>query len=85
MRRFGLIGHPLTHSFSQRYFTDKFQKAGISDCVYENFAIENISSLSSLLKKYPDLEGFNVTIPHKEVILPFLYSKSDVVQEINRL
>jgi len=83
MRRFGLIGHPLTHSFSQRYFTDKFQKAGISDCVYENFAIENISSLSSLLKKYPDLEGFNVTIPHKEVILPFLYSKSDVVQEIS--
>jgi shikimate dehydrogenase len=83
MRRFGLIGYPLTHSFSQRYFTEKFQKEDITDCVYQNFSIEDVSSLPSLLKEYPDLEGFNITIPHKEGVLSFLHSKSEVVKEIN--
>ena len=83
MRRFGLIGYPITHSFSQRYFTEKFQKEGITDCVYQNFPIENIKDLPALLKEHPDLEGFNITIPHKEVVLPYLHSRSEVVKEIN--
>jgi shikimate dehydrogenase len=82
MRRFGLIGYPLTHSFSQRYFTEKFEREGVKDCVYQNFPIEDISDLPSLLKQYPDLEGFNITIPYKEIVLPFLESRSDVVNEI---
>ncbi len=83
MRRFGLIGYPLTHSFSQRYFAEKFQREGITDCVYQNFPLENISQLTSLLKEHPDLEGFNITLPHKEVVLPLLQSRSDVVLDMN--
>jgi shikimate dehydrogenase len=83
MRRFGLIGFPLTHSFSQRYFTEKFKREDINNCVYQNFPIENISALANLLQEYPDLEGFNITIPHKEVMLPLLHSRSAVVNEIN--
>src|ERR1700750_3207890 len=83
MRRFGLIGFPLTHSFSQQYFTEKFKSEGIHNCVYQNFSIEKISSLPVLLEKYPDLEGFNITIPHKEEVLTFLDSRSAIVKEIN--
>jgi shikimate dehydrogenase len=83
MRKFGLIGYPLTHSFSQRYFTEKFQSEGKSNCDYQNFPLENISGLPGLLKDNPDLEGFNITIPHKEVVIPFLKSRSEVVSEIN--
>ena len=83
MRRFGLIGHPLTHSFSQRYFTEKFQRQGIDNCLYQNFDIQEIAALESLLENYPDLLGFNITIPYKEVILPLLHARSHVVSEIN--
>jgi len=82
MSMFGLIGYPLTHSFSQRYFTEKFQREGIHDCVYQNFSIEKISALPSLLKEHPDLEGFNITIPHKEEVLSYLGTRSDVVKEV---
>jgi shikimate dehydrogenase len=82
MRKFGLIGYPLTHSFSQRYFTEKFTREGIPNCSYENFSIGDINLLPDLLKEQPDLNGFNITIPHKNAILPFLASMSDVVRQI---
>jgi shikimate dehydrogenase len=82
MRRFGLIGYPLTHSFSQRYFTEKFQREGIKNCIYENFEVENISRLPFLLRQFPDLHGLNVTIPHKEEMITLLNFQSDVVKEI---
>lgn len=80
MRRFGLIGFPLTHSFSQKYFTEKFKSEGI-DAVYENFSIESIDEIKDILND-PLLEGLNVTIPHKENIVPYLDICNDVVNEI---
>jgi shikimate dehydrogenase len=74
MRRFGLIGYPLGHSFSRRYFREKFLREGRSDCMYELFPLESIGELTGLLAEFPDLEGFNVTIPYKIQILPFLSS-----------
>lgn len=71
MKRYGLIGFPLTHSFSQRYFTEKFVREGISDSRYDLFELPAITALPELLK-LPDLCGLNVTIPHKQAVLPYL-------------
>ncbi|MBI5371758.1 MAG: shikimate dehydrogenase [Sphingobacteriales bacterium] len=72
MRLFGLIGSPLTHSFSQKYFTRKFEKEGIPGCRYELFPLASIDELPGLLKSQPGLEGLNVTIPYKKQVIPFL-------------
>ena len=72
MRKFGLIGEKLGHSFSQKYFTKKFRERNIgSENSYDLFEIENISEVKALLKT-PSLGGFNVTIPYKKEIIPFL-------------
>ncbi len=81
MRRYGLIGYPLTHSFSQRYFSEKFGREGIRDCLYSNFSLPAIGELSSVLAD-PTLCGLNVTIPYKEQVMPFLHTRSAVVEEI---
>ena len=81
MRRFGLIGFPLTHSFSKKYFTQKFTEKGI-DAIYETYPIKDIAELGMLIKNNSELEGINVTIPHKQSVIPFLHSMSDVVNEI---
>jgi len=72
MKKYGLIGFPLSHSFSKRYFSEKFREEDIPDCEYENFEIKRIDNLSSLIKSYPNLCGLNVTIPYKESIIPYL-------------
>jgi shikimate dehydrogenase len=82
MRRFGLIGKTLKHSFSKTYFEKKFAEEGIKDCSYENFELPSIDGLSQLLTNHPDLKGVNVTIPYKEDVLPFLHSKNEIVKEI---
>lgn len=82
MRLFGLIGYPLTHSFSKRYFSEKFEKEKISDCRYELFSIPSINDLPKLLEQYPELCGINVTIPYKEQVLSFLNEKDDIVKRI---
>lgn len=70
---YGLIGYPLTHSFSQPYFTDKFSKLGFSASHrYLNFEIEDFTGFADLRAKHPDLRGLNVTIPHKVNVMPFL-------------
>lgn len=81
MRRYGLIGYPLSHSFSQRYFTDKFEREGISDCIYSNYSLRAIGELSAVLSD-AELCGLNVTIPYKQQVIPFLDELSPVVQEI---
>lgn len=65
MKKYGLIGFPLTHSFSKKYFTEKFEKEGIENCSYELFELEHLSDFPELIKANPDLCGLNVTIPHK--------------------
>lgn len=81
MRRFGLIGYPLSHSFSPAYFSKKFDKEGISDCLYEAFPIKSVEELTSLLHNNPDLEGLNVTIPYKKEILTFLHQSTEAVKQ----
>jgi len=82
MRKFGLLGYPLSHSFSQKYFSDKFQREGISDCSYENFSLPDLSRLPAILAD-PELCGLNVTIPYKEQVIPFLHEKNGIVSEIH--
>ncbi|MBR9921965.1 MAG: shikimate dehydrogenase [Bacteroidetes bacterium] len=72
MRHFGLIGFPLSHSFSRQYFREKFEKEGILDAQYENLPLENILDFPALIKRFPNLRGLNVTIPHKQAVMPFL-------------
>lgn len=81
MRIFGLIGYPLSHSFSKKFFTDKFINEDRHDCTYENFQIISIKELTSLIKNNPLINGLNVTIPYKEQVISFLYWKSKVVEE----
>jgi shikimate dehydrogenase len=71
-RIFGLIGNPLTHSFSKTYFSGKFEREGIRNCFYENFPLSTIDELPVLIKSRPNLAGLNVTIPFKEQVLDFL-------------
>ena len=71
MRTYGLIGFPLTHSFSASYFADKFAREHITDCVYKNFPIESIEELPALIHDR-NLSGFNVTIPYKEAVIEYL-------------
>ena len=72
MSTFGLIGYPLGHSFSKKYFTSKFEREGIEDCRYELFPVEHIAAVTELIASNPDLRGLNVTIPYKVAVLPFL-------------
>lgn len=78
---YGLIGHPLGHSFSSQYFTDKFESEEI-DAEYRNFDISNIDEIIEVLAGTPDLKGFNVTIPYKQKITPFLDDISKEAREI---
>ncbi len=83
MQLYGLLGYPLTHSFSQRYFIEKFKEMGLTEShAYQNFEIPSIDAFPELLQKYPDLRGFNVTIPYKKGIIPFLHDTSDAVKEM---
>jgi shikimate dehydrogenase len=82
MKRYGLIGYPLSHSFSQKYFTEKFQREGITGCVYDNFPLASIDEFPALIQQQADLHGLNVTIPYKEKVIPFLHAQSEVVKSI---
>jgi len=82
MKTYGLIGFPLSHSFSKKYFTEKFQNEGITDRQYELFPIENIKSLADLLAENQSLCGLNVTIPHKVGVLPFLNEIEEAAEKI---
>jgi shikimate dehydrogenase len=72
MKAYGLIGFPLTHSFSENYFTQKFAAEGITDRVYSLYELPDIGQFPQLLQDRPDLVGINVTIPYKEAVIPFL-------------
>jgi shikimate dehydrogenase len=71
MRKFGLIGYPLGHSFSKKYFTEKFSREHIKGCSYENYPLTNISQITDLIRDN-ELEGLNVTIPYKSSVIKFL-------------
>ncbi len=82
MKTYGLIGYPLGHSFSARYFADKFTREQIADCQYLNFPIESIDQLPALLEHEKELQGFNVTIPYKQAVFAYLNDLSDEARTI---
>jgi shikimate dehydrogenase len=82
MKKYGLIGYPLKHSFSEKYFTEKFEREG-TDAVYQTFELPNLSDLDELLKSNPDLCGLNVTIPHKIGVMFYLHKIDPVAREIH--
>ena len=82
MKTYGLIGYPLGHSFSARYFADKFTQEQIVDCQYLNFPIESIDRLPEMLEQEKNLRGFNVTIPYKQAVFAYLDDLSDEARAI---
>ncbi len=72
MDLYGLIGYPLSHSFSKVFFTEKFHREGLLDKQYELYPIESIGAIKQLIATHPSLKGLNVTIPYKQSVLPFL-------------
>ncbi|WP_316798818.1 shikimate dehydrogenase [Pedobacter frigidisoli] len=82
MKTYGLIGYPLSHSFSKKYFTEKFLNERIADHRYELFPIEDIKALPDLLNANPTLCGINVTIPHKVNVLCYLNEVDEAADQI---
>jgi shikimate dehydrogenase len=81
MKQYGLIGYPLTHSFSKRFFTEKFEEENTA-ASYENYEIENISLLTGIINSNPQLCGLNVTIPYKEQVISFLDEMDVAAKEV---
>ncbi len=83
MNIYGLIGKTLHHSFSKRYFSEKFRSENLTDSQYRNFEIKNLDQEIPELKINPELKGLNVTIPYKTEIISFLDDVSEECREIN--
>jgi len=81
IRQFGLIGYPLSHSFSKKYFSDKFEREGITDCRYDVFEIDSIQKVKDVFA-LPGLAGFNITIPYKTEIMAFLQQLDDSAKKV---
>ncbi len=83
MKLLGLIGYPLSHSFSKKYFSQKFENEGLaSDWQYELFPIGTIAKFPELLKSHPELVGLNVTIPYKEDVMRYVTELHPTAQEV---
>lgn len=83
VREYGLIGYPLSHSFSQKYFTEKFHRDGINDAVFHAFPIPTIDYLPHLIEEHPLLKGFAITIPYKREVIQYLDGKTAAVEKMN--
>lgn len=79
---YGLIGYPLSHSFSRRYFTKKFLMEGLGSHAYHLFPLESIEELPDLIATYPSLRGLNVTIPYKEKVQPYLHAVEEEARAV---
>lgn len=82
MRQYGLIGFPLIHSFSQKYFSEKFLREHITDAEFLNFSISQIQDVENIFAAHKNLRGLSVTIPYKKSIVPFLDETNDAVKKI---
>ena len=71
MKNFGLLGKNIDYSFSRGYFKDKFETHKL-DCSYNNFDLEKIEDFKALKTNETQLSGLNVTIPYKQVVIPYL-------------
>ncbi len=82
MKLYGIIGYPLGHSFSGKYFTEKFKNENLTDCRFQNFEIENEGLFKSIISDNPELKGLSVTIPYKRSIMSFLNEVEDTAKQI---
>ena len=82
MRKFGLIGYPLSHSFSKAYFEKKFDRENILDAEFQNYPLEHIEEFPALIESIQDLKGLSVTIPYKESIIPYLTELDETAQAV---
>ena len=80
-KRYGLIGYPLSHSFSKKYFEEKFQKENITGCQYDLFEIRSVAGVEEVFK-IENLQGFNVTIPYKHDIMNYMDSIDHSAQKV---
>ena len=84
--RLGLIGHPVSHSKSPEIFREKFDREGFSNATYELFDLPNLENFGAWIKQQANADipllGFNVTVPHKTQIIPFLTTISAEAQAI---
>jgi shikimate dehydrogenase len=83
MNIYGLVGRSLSHSFSEKYFSEKFEREHTSNCQYRNFELKDLEKEIHGLKNNPDLKGLNVTIPYKTEIIAFLDELSEECEVIN--
>jgi shikimate dehydrogenase len=81
MRQYGLIGYPLTHSFSKKYFTEKFIRENIPDTEFLNFEVKDIAEVANIFLEHPQLKGLCITIPHKKNIIQYTNEFNDVVRD----
>ncbi len=81
IRQFGLIGKTLDHSYSKKYFEEKFLTENITNCAYELYELDEIEELPGLIESIPELEGLNVTIPFKKSVLDYMDQLDDVAME----
>lgn len=81
MTKYGLLGYPLTHSFSQKYFVEKFEKENVK-ASFHNFELEEAKQMVEVIKQESDLKGFCITIPHKQAIIPFLDKTDAAITKI---
>lgn len=82
MKKLALLGRKLGHSFSPTYFAEKFKKEGIEEYTYETIEMTEISEFPEVLQADPDLVGFNVTIPYKTSIMPYLDELDETARHI---
>jgi shikimate dehydrogenase len=81
MKTYGLVGFPLGHSFSKKYFTEKFENENLNDSIYLNFELENITDFPKIFEKHDDIFGLNCTIPYKQQVIQYL----DLIDEEARV
>ncbi len=82
MAAYGIIGYPLTHSFSKQYFTEKIEREGIADATFHSFPLTAIKDFPTLLKANLLLKGLSVTIPYKETVLQYINHLSAEAEQI---
>lgn len=82
MKQYGLIGFPLSHSFSKKYFDDKFEKEQIKNASFSLYELKDLDTLPTLLNNIKEISGICITIPHKKNVIPFLHWKDNAVKEI---
>lgn len=82
MKTYGLIGYPLGHSFSKKFFTEKFKNEELTDHQYINFEIDSIARFPSIFDQFNDIEGLNCTIPYKQQIMTFLNEIDEEARQV---